>query len=219
MNFLSHYFIHHQIDQPYFNLGLILPDLARGAIKKYHEIGEEFPASYHQLLAGCFTHLADDKKFHGSHFFEKGTTVCLDAIKLNSDLSQINRKWFLGHILFEMLMDRLLVKHYPGIGKQFYADLQKVNPEILGGFLQLQGVTETERMLRMFHYFRQSAYILNYTDNNLFGYSLSRVMMRAGLPEISFHERRDLLKLVSDLEENWFAEVYSCIFEMKQIFE
>jgi hypothetical protein len=43
--------------------------------------------------------------------------------------------------------------------------------------------------------------------------------MRAGLPEISFHERRDLLKSVLDLEENWFGEVYSRIFEMKQIFE
>ncbi|MFY8020451.1 MAG: hypothetical protein ACOVP1_04610 [Bacteroidia bacterium] len=200
-------------------MGLILPDLARGLVKKYHEIGEEYPSAYHELLAGCYSHLEDDKKFHASHFFEKGTRVCLEAIKMSNDLQQINRKWFLGHILFEMLMDRLLVKHYPRIGKQFYADLHHVDPEVLGGFLELQGVKETERMLRMFHYFKQSAYILNYTDNNLFGYSLSRVMMRAGLPEISFHERRDLLKLVIDLEENWFAEVYSRIFEMKQIFE
>ena len=219
LNFLSHYFIHHKIDNPYFNLGLILPDLARGSIKKYRELNDDFSINQRNLFNGCLAHLEDDKKFHSSHFFETGTAICLDAIKSNADLKNIERKWFLGHILFEMMMDRLLIRHYHGIGKQFYADLNLIDIPELDGFLKKQGLVETDRMCRMFHYFREASYILNYTDNNLFGYSLSRVMMRAGLPEISFHERRDLLKSVSDLEENWFGEVYSRIFEMKQIFE
>jgi hypothetical protein len=219
LNFLSHYFIHHKIDNPYFNLGLILPDLARGSIKKFKTLNGEFSINHEQLLNGSNSHLADDKKFHASHFFETGTSKCLDAIKSNTDLKNIERKWFLGHILFEMMMDRLLVRHYNGLGKQFYSDLNSIDIPELEGFLKNQGLIETEKLCRMFHYFRQAAYILNYTDNNLFGYSLSRVMMRAGLPEISFHERRDLMQVVIELEENWFGEVYSRIFEMKQIFE
>lgn len=171
------------------------------------------------MLNGCFAHLEDDKKFHSSHFFETGTAICIDAIKSNADLKNIERKWFLGHILFEMMMDRLLIRHYQGIGKQFYADLNLIDISELDSFFKNQGLLETERLCRMFNHFREAGYILNYTDNNLFGYSLTRVMMRAGLPEISFHERRDLLKSVLDLEENWFGEVYSRIFEMKQIFE
>lgn len=219
LNFLSHYFIHHKIGNPYFNLGLILPDLARGSIKKYKELNGDYSINHEHMLNGCFTHLEDDKKFHSSHFFETGTAICIDAIKSNSDLKNIERKWFLGHILFEMMMDRLLIRHYQGIGKQFYADLNLIDISELDGFFKNQGLLETERLCRMFHHFREAGYILNYTDNNLFGYSLTRVMMRAGLPEISFHERRDLLKSVLDLEENWFGEVYSRIFEMKQIFE
>jgi hypothetical protein len=219
LNFLSHYFIHHKIDNHYFNLGLILPDLARGSIKKFKELNGDFSINHEQMLNGCFAHLEDDKKFHSSNFFETGTSICIDAIKSNADLKNIERKWFLGHILFEMMMDRLLIRHYHGIGKQFYADLNLIDISELDSFFKNQGLLETERLCRMFNHFREAGYILNYTDNNLFGYSLTRVMMRAGLPEISFHERRDLLKSVLDLEENWFGEVYSRIFEMKQIFE
>lgn len=219
LNFLSHYFVHHKKDNPYYNLGLILPDLARGSIKKYRPNNQNGSVEFQSILAGCYTHMEDDKKFHGSSFFNEGSAACLNAIKANVDLVMVERKWFLGHILFEMLMDRLLVRHYYGIGKQFYADFKLVELSVLDGFLNLQGVKETEKLLRMFYYFRETGYILNYTDNNLFSYSLSRVMMRAGLPELGFHERRDLMYVVLDLEENWFGEVYSRIFEMKQIFE
>lgn len=213
MNFLSHYFVRHEPGNPNFNLGLILPDLFRGSIKKY-----ELPnGADHAILEGCLAHIRDDKKFHSSWFFEKGSEACLVELKNSLGLEELERKWFLAHILFEMLMDRILVRHCPGLATKFYSDLNSINKLDVQQFLISHQVNEFESLIRRFELFRGAAYIKNYTDNNLFGYSLTRVMMRVGLPELSFRQRLFLQQAVSRLEQTWFKEVQTRIFEMKLV--
>lgn len=213
MNFLSHYFVRSRPKDPLFNLGLILPDLFRGSIRQF----ELTLPGQNSLLEGCLAHIKDDKQFHASLFFEQGAEACLHELKLAPGLEEVERKWFLAHILFEMLMDRLLVRHLPGLCLRFYADLESVDKSEVNAFLKAHYVSDSEVLLRRLELFTRAAYIRNYTDNNLFGYSLTRVMMRVGLPELGFKQRADLQACVNRLEQTWFKEVQTRIFEMKQV--
>jgi hypothetical protein len=62
-------------------------------------------------------------------------------------------------------------------------------------------------------------YIANYPDNNLFAYSLSRVLMRAGLPALSFADKQILMEGVQELESGFFANRQALLYELKNVFE
>lgn len=176
-------------------------------------------AFFVDLNEGCSKHLAADKRFHASLFFEKGSAQCLEVVKNLPFQETIQRKWFIGHILFEMLLDRLLVQHAPSVAPRFYSYMRQIEEQKLADFMNHHNCTDTVRFLRNFEHFRKVGYIANYTDNNLFAYSLSRVLMRAGLPPLSFADKHILMEGVQELESGFFANRQALLYELKNVFE
>jgi hypothetical protein len=131
----------------------------------------------------------------------------------------VNRRWFMGHVLFEMLLDRLLINHQPQVGIDFYADLQELRLNDMQQFVSFHQHNDYDRFLRFFEHFRSVAYIQNYPDNNLFAFSLSRIMKKAGLAELSLPDKIVLQECVWDLESNAFKNVQSVLFELKEVFK
>jgi hypothetical protein len=222
LNFLSHFYID---EQPHksaaYHLGLILPDISRGLVKGLGRhptliIENEF---FMDLNEGCRKHLAADKRFHASPFFEHGSAQCLEMIKQLPFQEIIHRKWFIGHILFEMLLDRLLVQHITIVAPRFYNYMRQIEENKLADFMNHHNCSDTVRFLRNFEHFRKVGYIANYPDNNLFAYSLSRVLMRAGLPPLSFADKQILMEGVQQLESRFFANRQALLYELKNVFE
>ncbi len=216
MNYLCHYFVDaNPSESPEYHLGLVLPDLARGQIKGLNKA--DFKKD--NLLRGCYKHLQADKRFHHSHFFEVGSKQCIEFIKKLPFTNTIERKWFIGHVLFEMLLDRLLVQHFNDVAPSFYTQLKTIDEQLLNNFLVEFNCPDIARFMKGFNHFRTAAYIANYPDNNLFAYSLSRVMKRVGLPELSFSDKVVLMEGIEEIENTMFVNRQKLFLELKNIFE
>lgn len=222
MNFLSHFYIdEHPQKSAAYHLGLILPDISRSLVKglgRHKSLGIE-TAFFIDLNEGCSRHLAADKRFHASPFFEHGSAQCLEMVKQLPFQETIHRKWFIGHILFEMLLDRLLVQHVQTVAPRFYSFMRQIDESKLADFMNHHNCTDTARFLRNFEHFRKVGYIAKYPDNNLFAYSLSRVLMSAGLPSLSFGDKQILMEGVQELESGFFANRQALLYELKNVFE
>ena len=222
MNYLSHFYIDEQAQKSAaYHLGLILPDISRGLVKglgRHTALGNE-SEFFINLNEGCSKHLAADKRFHASHFFEEGSAKCLEKVKQLPFQETIHRKWFIGHILFEMLLDRLLVQHVPIVAPRFYSYMRQIEETKLADFMNSHNCIDTVRFLRNFEHFRKVGYIANYPDNNLFAFSLSRIILKAGLPALSLTDKIVLQECVWELEANRFKESQGVLFELKEVFK
>lgn len=219
MNYLSHFYISSKPDNYYYNLGLILPDISRGYVKTFkHEpiLNDE---ELYWLQQGCLQHYTDDKTFHASEFFKQGSEICTQLVNNAGFSSEINRKWFLGHVLFELYVDRALVMHINKLATTFYNNLQQIDYTKLHRFLTLHQCTDAERVTTAVKNFTQAAYIKNYTDNNLFVYSLTRIMMRAKAGAFNASDKLILLDCVNQLENLILKDKLSLLYLLNNTFK
>ncbi len=219
LNYLSHFYIHQLGENPQYTSGLIFPDLARGFVKKPGIL--PLPSYLHleDFAKGCQQHYAADKIFHASDFFHWGTHQCTQIVKSAQFESDVQRRWFIGHILFELLLDRILVRHRPKVASDFYENLLKLDHLHLEEFISLHEHKEKDRFLRFFEHFRIASYIKNYPDNNLFAFSLSRIIMKAGLPQLTLIDKLVLQECVLELENSAFKNVQGILQELKEVFK
>ena len=218
MNYLSHFYIDQKPDNHYFNVGLLLPDFARNHVTIFPKLASFDKEEHSQIHAGCMAHYAADKKFHSSDFFEHYTEAFKIHLKAAPFSDSFQRRWFLAHILFEMMIDRLLVKHIDGLCKTYYKGLDEVEQIVLGEFLLLNQAKNPDELLRNFNHFRNAKYIFQYIDNNTLVYSLSRVLQYAGVGMISLEDKLVLRQCIIELEESIFKNALQIITEVKSIF-
>lgn len=135
MNFIAHYHFY-KSDDCYYNLGLVLPDLVKSFCKTHLKPSEPLVhPSLNNLNQGSIVHLNADKLFHNSFYF----TTCEKHLSEIADTkAQWPRKWFLNHLLCEILLDRIIIDQYPNIVEQFYKDLKSVNTEQVALYLKKQ---------------------------------------------------------------------------------
>lgn len=221
MNYLSHFVIDNHPEDHYYNTALILPDITKRWIKtfKVPEPAATFLPGQYQLLKGCFQHYASDKQFHASRFFERYQHVINERLKAQKFSPDVHRKWFIAHILTELLIDRRIVVSDPGMVDAFYNSLNKIDDTVLTGFLQYYGMKETDEFFRFFDHFRSVQYIYYYADNNKFIYSLNRIMMRVGIRELSEKDADLLLEAVLEIEAEYMSDGKILLNELKQVFK
>lgn len=218
MNYLSHFYIDQKPDNHYYNVGLLLPDFARNHVTSFSKSALFEKEEHRQIHAGCMAHYAADKKFHSSDFFEHYTEAFRNHLKAAPFSDSFQRRWFLAHILFEMMIDRLLVKHINGLCKNYYHSLDKIEAIVLGEFLQLNQAKNPNELLRNFNHFRNAKYIFQYIDNNTLVYSLSRVLQYVGVSVMSIEDKLVLRQCIIELEESIFKNALQIITEVKSIF-
>ncbi len=174
MNFLSHFHFDRNLDINY-NLGLVFPDLYKNFINKKLLIDSN---NKNNFWLGCAQHIERDRKFHNSIFFKNlsdFTSNHLDK-KVNYE-----RKWFLNHILLEIVLDRYLMDKYPNLCENFYDNLNKINlPEIIN-LLSTTNSFDTEVFEKKYSHFVKVHYIFSYKDNNKISYALQRIFEKVGI--------------------------------------
>jgi hypothetical protein len=216
LNYFSHYFVDRIPGNHEFNTGLLLPDVTREWIKTYKDYGyPEGPQL--DLYKGCLAHYAADKRFHASLFFKEILETASRVISEAPFGSTVNRKWFLAHILSELMIDRILVKEQPAELEGFYSSLSDVNDQELDDFLKRNGMADTARFFENFNHFRKVQYIYYYADNNKFVYSLNRIMMRAGVGSLSDADQQVLLNASLVLEKHLTGNTPLLIQQLKEI--
>ena len=220
MNYLSHYLIDHQTNNHYYNTGLLLPDITKGQVKTFKkEPPTQLTENESNLLNGCLKHYESDKRFHSSSFFNGMNQDLNEVLKKAGFSVQLQRKWFLAHIFTELMIDRVIVKNYPHVTDGFYFSLNAIDNNILLQFLNKFEAHDTSIFLNRFNHFRQVQYIYYYSNTNKFVYSLTRIMMRAGLPEMIETDKMKLELLTEEIETKYFSDHAHIINELKKVFE
>ncbi len=183
MNFLSHFYFDQTCTDPHLVLGTVLPDLvknANGAWKlhpqKHPELFQNDPV-FQSIFMGWERHLAVDKYFHSSPFFDKHTRQL--RLEIAPFLQQTEvRPSFLAHISLELLLDGLLITENGIKVADFYQHLKNCNREKIETFLTLNQVNETDLFFKFFDSFTQSCYLNSYSDTHQIVYALNRICMR-----------------------------------------
>ncbi len=220
MNYLSHFFIDEKPGSHYYNVALILPDITKSWIKKFDPafLPQPLSAIQSDLINGCFKHYESDKLFHASAFFEKYQYLINERLKAAGLSDDVNRKWFIAHILTELLIDRQIVKTDPARVDGFYESLTGIDDRELDSFLRFQGMDNPQDFFTFLGHFRNARYIYYYADNNKFLYSLGRIMMRVGIKELTGPDSEVLLQTILKIEQDYMNDAGVLLRELKAVF-
>lgn len=184
MNYLAHHFFYAS-GNAWHNTGLVLPDLSRHARGRRKLVGAAFESEEHKALwLGCETHYFADGWFHECAYFTRMNAYLNEELKVLQDRNLLRgqRKWFLAHLLSEMLLDRLIMDTHPDAPDHFYSDLKAVDEEQLKDFLLKTGKDDVSTFAEGFRRFRDSEFIRFYREDPGLTDSLNRVIQRSRQP-------------------------------------
>lgn len=192
MNYFAHYFFSRN-DDAYYNTGLILPDFSRSAEGRRKLLLEKAPpsAEFSSLKNGCLNHYECDEWFHESSFFKQACSFLEEELKTISLGSQ--KKWFLAHILAEMLLDRMIIDRFPDELDSFYRDLNHVDWAKIETFLMHCGKSNFDRFHRHQEAFREHKYLYYYKEDQGLIESLDRVSRRTGQEPFTDKAREEMI--------------------------
>ncbi|MFA9215182.1 MAG: hypothetical protein ACEQSR_15300 [Candidatus Methylacidiphilales bacterium] len=218
MNYLSHYYIDYEKNNFYYNGALFLPDFARNVARGFDQEVNGLSKDEIQLHLGCKAHLQADKVFHPSVFFEKYSQIINHELQQFEPLAHINRKWFLAHILMEMMIDRLLVRFFPSVCHQFYDDLSHIDTKILSQFVLRFSNKNIDTFIQQFEHFCKVKYLFGYANDDSFVYSIGRVFKYGSGIEMTMSDKLFLKKLINKIEETHFKDPMIILAELKNVF-
>lgn len=178
MNFIAHYHFYKK-DDAHYNLGLVLPDLVKNFCKLHLKPADSYVNRIlNSLNEGSKIHLQGDKTFHNSESFK----VCQDYISdLLDPFATWPRKWFLNHILTEILLDRVIMDRYSDEALNFYKQLESVDRSKVELYLKLSGIQSYQNFNPSFERFVSSRFIFEYLHNERIIYALGRLYSRVGI--------------------------------------
>ena len=130
------------------------------------------------LLEGARRHHDDDVRFHTHDAFEQ----------LNHDVTAQLRARFpqsrahtMGHVMVEMLLDAALVDDRPDLVDRYYAAVDAIDADVLGGFIGVVVGRDVDHVAYFLDRFRRARFLDLYaTDAGLLS-CLRGVWARAGL--------------------------------------
>lgn len=178
MNFLAHFNFYRSGD-PYYNAGLVLPDLVRSFCKERLKLKTHYTNPvFESLKNGSLAHMEADRIFHQSSFFKTAESYISKHL---DPAAQWPRKWFLNHLMVEIALDRALMDINPSLCQDFYDQLGSCDPELTGQFLKASDVSNYEQFAVSFTRFVNFAFIFDYQYNEKIVLALSRVYQRSGI--------------------------------------
>ena len=203
MNYLSHYFFDRDEDNKYFNIGLILPDLARSHIAKlrinpYKNITFT-TKEIASMNDGCNKHFASDRKFHNWMTFVELTNKATDMIRESGD-KDINRDYFITHIMVEILLDKILLDQNPTLADDFYAMIDNVEMDWILKFMRYAGLQDDELWKGQHKRFMKAAFLKSYTSVENVVAAVEGVCANLGMIELNDDQRNLLIEICEAIE-------------------
>ena len=203
MNYLSHYYFDRDEDNKYFNLGLILPDLARAHIAKlrinpYKNITFT-TKEIASMNDGCNKHFASDRKFHNWMTFVELTNKATDMIRESGD-KDINRDYFITHIMVEILLDKILLDKNPSLADDFYAMIDSVEMDWILKFMRYSGLQDDELWKGQHRRFMKAAFLKSYTSIENVIAAVEGVCANLGMIELNDDQRNLLIEICEAIE-------------------
>lgn len=140
MNFVSHYFCSQDSD-PYHNLGLMMPDIFPRFSFYHNRFFIRFDTSLlteheRHLWQGIAQHYRDDAYFHNMDSFKHVMSRIEEEMKKNEVLLSMKRKYLISHVLYELILDHMLMERYSDIVSEIYVKMDSIVRQDILQFLE-----------------------------------------------------------------------------------
>lgn len=209
MNFIAHYYLDRNVEFPCFVMGTSTPDLASifnrdmrikpTHLKKASQDAMDDPNRV-QFLRGIQRHMRADSLFHSAPFFVAETHQIGYQVRDRFKAAKPRRTFFVGHIAFELILDKILIERDPSLVADFYRHLEAEPVE--------RYVSLTEWVLdrpmpgydQFLTRFIDRRYLLHYPNIDHLTYTLRRIMGRVGLHDATYMQSTDFAAFLLDYQ-------------------
>ncbi len=213
MNFFAHGIAF--LDDPYFVAGTATPDWLSVAdrpvrirarlIDRYNEAQNNSSsiavatAEETSFINGARQHLLDDDWFHNQRAFLEISMQLGKMFREALGPDDNFRAGFLGHIVTEMLLDRVLIEQRPQLLDRYYKALAGLDYDFVQETVGKIATRTTDRLSALLPRFVQEGFLYDYLSEKKLLFRLNQVMRRVKLP------------LISDDFENVLARSYRIV--------
>lgn len=209
MNFIAHYFLDRTNPESLFALGAATPDLLSiynptFRIKKAHTrhlLGKQLSSSEAMLLSGIERHFSADAAFHTSAFFRQETGEIIRLLEEHFPGDMAPRKYFVAHVLLELLLDKVLIQEHPEVLDEYYEHYNRNAP-----FEAVRIATEHLAGRELPHYedflskFQKNRWLASYQKWEHITYVLSRILRRVHITTTGYLDTPAFLSLMQHYE-------------------
>lgn len=203
LNFLAHFYYFKQ-DKPEYALGLLLPDLCRNfsttqKLKLNKRIEEvHYLLKEKDFYCGCLDHYESDELFHKDQLFLEINEELVEFIR-ESDI-KIKKDWFVVHILTELLLDQIILKHHKNMANKLYDLLNIVDLKSLQSFLLKHNYTDYDSFESGYQVFLTKRYLNSYIKDDQIIYALGQINKKVGIAEFTEQEKQLLFKTIDHIK-------------------
>ncbi len=186
MNYLSHGY--RFLDDPMFLAGTAVPDWLSVADRSVRMRSktllmqlENASGELLQLGKGILQHLEDDQIFHEREAF---IVLSSQLGRLFRELPGLNdgfRPGFLGHIVTELLLDRVLMIRDPHLLDHYYDQMSQVDPHHVQRCVNALGPRKTDQLAWFVDIFHKERFLEDYLNFDRLLFRLNQVMKRVRL--------------------------------------
>jgi acyl carrier protein phosphodiesterase len=221
MNFLAHFYLDRMHESSQFVVGAATPDLMSiynsgfriKASRVDHLPAETRAMVDPQFLLGLERHFHADRVFHSSPLFAQETHALSRMMEERFAEQELPRKYFIAHILLELLLDKVLIYHDADLLGDYYAHFARLAPyETLRQGTEIVSAHQMPNYEAFIGKFVDNKYLYHYTENDHLIYILRRLLRRVGIEQSHFLDDPRFDALMHDFEdriEGYFEQFFS----------
>jgi hypothetical protein len=204
LNFLSHYFASSEYSEN-VRIATLLPDIFPKFSYLHNVYFKHYDTSKLNALElefwrGIEVHYADDARFHSMASFQQFTKVIDDELKNDVVLAGIKRKFLIGHILYELLIDHWVISKQPEITTKIYQQFEALPPDSIQNFLTkiIADSKKIELLLQAFERFQERRFLAFYADETNLVKALHRVTGKISAWEYNENTEKSFINVIRE---------------------
>lgn len=219
MNFIAHFFLDRENPESFFAIGAATPDLLSIynptlRIKKHHVKDLDLNVLTEPdliLLDGVNRHFHADAVFHTSNFFHRETKWLSKQLERRLPENAVPRKYFIAHILLELILDKALIQDHPGLLEDYYRHFDDSPSEQVRLSTQKVSQHDLPNYERFLAKFRENRYLYHYQRWDHIVFVLKKIMEKVGIDEGNFTGHQEFGGLMEEFESR-IRESYEQVF-------
>lgn len=205
MNYLSHYYFDQKSTDPYYILGIALPDLVKNHQRRWNIHPHKNEHQYQDnpqlksIYNGWKRHLEVDHFFHEADYFIHKSGLITERMRTISFENNKVKPFMIGHIGLELMLDTLLIKNKKIEALNFYKMMKKCNLSHIYKFLSINGIEDEESFGEFYERFCEVQYLLSYQSNESIVYALNRIQYRLNKQYFTENDVRTMRHHIAEL--------------------
>ena len=177
MNYLSHYFVNHDVQglpaAPYFAMGVALPDMwsrfsrrqrIRWPVVRSTPLREDAPRA--GLRAGMLNHVDADRWFHSLPAFLMWQRDLKRELSANRAADDVHPAVIdlLAHVSLELALDHHLLARHPDLAQRFYGAIGACDAAVVESAAAHVAGVPTAGLARITRSFQRRQFLARYAD-------------------------------------------------------